>query len=444
MVSPVRTLSYCRISKQMPKFKDLLYPCLTAIVVALSPNAQALTQCVFNQDLFFDPDLFPNPPNGYIAGPFENESTALFAAKQAYFGPSGVYPVQTATQACKGQNISMDLLLVSGAGASEIGLFDTGDSFQLAAGQSLLVVTATRAICDDYGRGIVGTRQVVYAPGYVLTCRDASPRSISLTSIPEVRPAGTGGTTAITLTARVTTGAAPKPGVPVGLAVEVKPNSGGHDHHDATRPKGKLSAAQGVTDANGEVNVTFTAPEVSGVYTIKATCETCVNNPASREVKVKIPELLNIFALPFRDPKWAYPGIGQIPGRHTDNHYLTIAAATRLLGLAQKFNKIWPDAPRLTLNDASLEWGGKFDIPATWERNPLAHAEHRLGDNIDVRANSAPGAVPSGIRDTVFRWLRKASRRQENIPPEFVIESVNPLWENAGTQNEHFHLRLGN
>ena len=112
--------------------------------------------------------------------------------------------------------------------------------------------------------------------------------------------------------------------------------------------------------------------------------------------------------------------------------------------LPQKFKRIWPDAPKLTLNDASLAWGGKFDIPATWERNPRAHAEHRLGDNIDVRANSAPGAVPSNIRDVVFRWLRKTSRPEDNIPPEFVIESVNPLHEFIGTTNEHFHLRLGN
>lgn len=273
---------------------------------------------------------------------------------------------------------------------------------------------------------------------------DQRTNSLILNGLSEVRPSGTSGSNTVTINAKVTAGALPKSGVPVSFAVEVTPGSGGHDHHDTTRPKGKLSASQGTTDANGEVIVTFTGPEISGVHTIKATCETCTNSPASREVKVKIPELLNVFALPFRYPKWAYPGIGQIPGRHTDNHYLTIAAATRLLGLAQKFNKIWPDAPRLTLNDASLEWGGKFDIPATWERNPLAHAEHRLGDNIDVRANSAPGAVPAGIRDTVFRWLRKTSRRQDNIPPEFVIESVNPLREGIGTQNEHFHLRLGN
>jgi hypothetical protein len=61
-----------------------------------------------------------------------------------------------------------------------------------------------------------------------------------------------------------------------------------------------------------------------------------------------------------------------------------------------------------------------------------------------VRANSAPGAVPSNIRAAVFRWLRKTSLENDGIPLEFLIENVNPLWENPGVANEHFHLRLGN
>lgn len=271
---------------------------------------------------------------------------------------------------------------------------------------------------------------------------------ISLTVLtqtpPDPRPKGTGGKSSTDLIGKVTDGASPKAGVAVTFSVDVTVSTGGHDHHDSSRPKGSLSAAQGTTDANGEVKLTFTAPEIAGVHTVKATCATCTNSPASKEIQVKVPDLLPIFNLPFRDAQWAYPGIGQVPGRHSDNHYLTVAAVTRLLGITQKFNSIWPDAPRLTLNDASLAWGGKFDIPATWERNPRAHAEHRLGDNIDVRANAAPGAVPPNIRKVVFRWLRNESLAEDNIPPEFLVESVNALRESIGSQNEHFHLRLGN
>jgi hypothetical protein len=115
-----------------------------------------------------------------------------------------------------------------------------------------------------------------------------------------------------------------------------------------------------------------------------------------------------------------------------------------MLDIARKFRSIWPDAPRLTLNDASLKWGGKFDIAGTWQTNPNAHNEHRIGDSIDIRANFAQGAVPLAIRDKVLRWFRAESLPQDKIPPEFLIDSTTALRESIGAINEHFHLRLGN
>jgi hypothetical protein len=275
-------------------------------------------------------------------------------------------------------------------------------------------------------------------------CRElASPPNLQLIGPGQIRPTGTGGSSVVELVARVTDGAQPKLGVTVNFTVDVTPNSGGHEHHDASRPKGTLSPTQGTTDANGEVKLTFTAPQIAGIHTVKASCSGCTGSPAAKEIQVKVPDLLNIFAIPFRDASWAYPGIGAT-SQHSDQHYLTGAATWRMLEISQKFKKIWPDASKLTLNDASLVWGGKLDIPGAWEVDPQRHNEHRIGENIDVRANSAPGAVPSNIRQAVFRWLRKTSRPEDNIPPEFVIESVNPLHEGIGAVNEHFHLRLGN
>ncbi len=281
------------------------------------------------------------------------------------------------------------------------------------------------------------------------SCAAASaPNSIALTGPTETRPSNTGGTSSIQLTAKVVSGSQAKAGIAVSFTTGVSASSGGHDHDsairpDANRPKGALSVAQGATDANGEVKVTFTAPQIAGIHTIKATCVNCTNSPASAEIKVKVPDLLNIFTLPFRDPNWAYPGVGQT-GEHADNHYMTVAAAARMLDISRKYQKIWPAAPKLTLNDASLVWGGKFDIDGTWERNPQRHNEHRIGDNVDIRANTAPGAVPSKIRAAVFRWLGDSSLLEDNIPTDLVIDSVNPLHEGIGKINEHFHLRLGN
>lgn len=272
-------------------------------------------------------------------------------------------------------------------------------------------------------------------------------KSLSLTvsspSSKELRPVGTGGNSTAELVAKVVEGTTPKAGLAVQFTTDATANSGGHDHDNPPRPKAALAPASGTTDANGEVRFRFNATQISGVHTITATCNDCVNKTAVEKVTVKVPGLLNIFTLPFRDPNWAYPGVGQTDN-HLDNHYLTVAAAARLLDISRKYQKIWPTAPRLTLNDGSLVWGGKFDIDGTWDQNTQRHNEHRIGDNVDVRANNAQGAVPANIRDAVFRWLRKTSRQADSIPADFVIESVNPLHEGIGKVNEHFHLRLGN
>jgi hypothetical protein len=123
---------------------------------------------------------------------------------------------------------------------------------------------------------------------------------------------------------------------------------------------------------------------------------------------------------------------------------LTTAATYRLLEIASKYKKIWPAAPPLTLNDGSIKWGGKFDIDGTWDRSKARHAEHRIGDNIDIRANGNLGSVPANVRLAVKRWLENRSKDEDNIPEELSIESVNPLHEGIGEENEHFHLRLGN
>jgi hypothetical protein len=258
----------------------------------------------------------------------------------------------------------------------------------------------------------------------------------------EIRPAGTGGNSTVDMVAKVIDGTILKAGVDVQLTAEVIVNSGGHDHQDAIRPKGVLSQSTGTTDSNGEIQFKFTSTQIAGLHSITAVCNDCINKTATEKITVRIPDLVNIFTLPYRDAQWAYPGIGEAR-QHSDQHYLTVAAAARILDISRKVQKIWPAAPKLTLNDASLVWGGKFDIKGTWEINLKAHAEYRIGENIDIRANTRPGAVPPHIREEVFRWLRKASRPADNIPPDFVIDSVTPLWENPGVANEHFHLRLG-
>ena len=67
-----------------------------------------------------------------------------------------------------------------------------------------------------------------------------SQRTLSLSTTPnqkDPRPAGTGGVSTYELIATVTENGNPLEGVAVTFGVDVMANTGGHDHHDASRPK---------------------------------------------------------------------------------------------------------------------------------------------------------------------------------------------------------------
>jgi hypothetical protein len=115
---------------------------------------------------------------------------------------------------------------------------------------------------------------------------------------------------------------------------------------------------------------------------------------------------------------------------HPNNHYLTIAATGSVVWLAELYRTRFPSDPVLHLNDASLERGGLFDIKYTartqWWTPP--HEEHRKGTVIDVRANDAPGAVPSQNHSMFIDLAR-------DIGADAGLHSPR-------TDNQHFHVRL--
>ena len=131
---------------------------------------------------------------------------------------------------------------------------------------------------------------------------------------------------------------------------------------------------------------------------------------------------------------------------HKGNHYLTPEAATILLYMAASYHvedKFWQlqkvhkgrglytytPAPLLHLNDASLVWGGLFDLDADWEE---PHEEHRRGTVIDIRANSKIGAIPPQNFDE-FKKLAK-----------FYGADAGKMPHSFGLPNQHFHVRLLN
>lgn len=116
--------------------------------------------------------------------------------------------------------------------------------------------------------------------------------------------------------------------------------------------------------------------------------------------------------------------------RHPENYYLSDSAARNLEMLAEDYHFEYPDEPFVWLNDASLPWGGKFDLAGTWSGS---HSEHGCGISVDVRGNGSvsEGNIPAARR---ARFLEAARRNHVQVLPE-------PTQQHPSAP-PHFHLRL--
>ncbi len=261
----------------------------------------------------------------------------------------------------------------------------------------------------------------------------------TLTLTPESATIEPGKTYTFTATLTNQDGTPPAQPVPVSVKVDVDPTSGGHDHGEAyaTRPKGSVSPASG----NTALSITFTATEVSGTHKITATCDQCSNSPKTATVDVKVDGLHQI-----TDDPSLYVLIGGEPDKkHHDNHYLTDDAKSQLVVLAINYHFLYPNELVLHLNDASLVWGGKFDINGNWVGD---HGAHRRGTVIDVRANTASGNIPERLF-TDFEKL--ADGTQKNLAGSSVSANAelhcssgrDPSADNCvGDDNRHYHVIL--
>lgn len=268
--------------------------------------------------------------------------------------------------------------------------------------------------------------------------------SITLTSGAEVEPSN--GSTIKTLPFIATvidqSGQPTTSPVKVQISAKVDPASGGHSHVDSNRPRGGVANVKtcpsddecwsNTTDENGQVVFNFNAPEASGKYTITATCDGC-GNTETKSVDVKVKGLQPIPSSDF------YTFIGD-NDKHANNHYLTPEAAAILWQIAvsyqfeQQFKlqdtktmKYTIAPPILHVNDASLTWGGLFDIAGKWGS---PHVEHRRGTVVDVRANNADTAIPTQ-NFKAFKLLA-------------ADYGADAHFESPSIERRHVHLRLLN
>ena len=336
-------------------------------------------------------------------GTYDSPQSALDAAS-AYSG----YPFAAANEAqvCKGQWIEAHWIL--GQPIVVDPFYGYGG---YSAGRTIwpFIGEAIQGQCERGVDGIshvVSTRKVNFELYTTAVCAaDLAVGTLTLTGPTDARPLNTPGAAPVAFTAVVASGNQPKGGVLINFSVDVTPNSGGHEHHDVARPKGKLSPIQGTTDANGEVKLIFTAPEVSGIHTIKATCATCSNSPAAKEIMVKVPDLVPISPNSPRnaDGSYAYAltsvdGIHAGEGRyHKNQYYLTEQARQNLRALIDSFGAAgWGT---VALNDASLYWGGRYDIKGNWGG---PHQGHRDGREIDISFTRANNPISTSKQNDFY------------------------------------------
>lgn len=220
----------------------------------------------------------------------------------------------------------------------------------------------------------------------------------------------------------------------ISLETTVEPNSGGHVH-DINRPRGLLSnGAQAGTSLTGNTGsdgmaFTFRAPAPAGDHKIRATC---LDRNCTQEGPDKVwVGFKDIIEIPSSN---SYALTEVVNGQtvtigasaaHPANHHLTQEALERLAVAAEAYREIYPNNPRLHLNDASLERGGIYDISSTWAR---PHRCHSRGYSIDVRANDRAGAIPPGDR--------------QNFRERLESWGIPVGHEYQGLPQEHFHLYL--
>jgi hypothetical protein len=247
---------------------------------------------------------------------------------------------------------------------------------------------------------------------------------------------GKDGKSTLELIAKVMEGSTPKVGVAVTFKVDVVPMTGGHGHHDASRPKGEVVPNGNKTDSNGEIKLTFQASDVAGSHTITATCNDCTNKTVNKNVDVRVPDLQPLspnppqnaegkylYALTAKDPTH----VGTSGGRQRGEYYLTAKAIDNLQALVTNFAaENWGI---VAFNDASLVWGGLYDIDNDWMES---HQGHRIGEEIDISFTRANNPISEEKRKRVYKTLCDA--KKTSVPFKILYHTGGPA--------PHYHVYL--
>ncbi|MCW8901754.1 MAG: hypothetical protein OQK95_13905 [Gammaproteobacteria bacterium] len=240
----------------------------------------------------------------------------------------------------------------------------------------------------------------------------------------------------------------------VKLKIEIEPieQTGGHlgTTNHSTRPKinrtyGRLRKVgdnlnllgleiEGSTGTTG-LDFYYVAPEISGDYKLKITC---VDKECFHEDPTTV--YVGVDGLSSLGDRVIYKLIGKTE-YHNDNHYVDSQTRDKLARLVQRYNRYrqnykaeYPNIPVIHFNDASLIRGGTFDIKGTWKNK---HELHRVGTDIDVRANGASGSIPNNLFNTFKTFVKNVGCVADL---EFNTTITNAEGNTIIHPNRHFHL----
>lgn len=256
---------------------------------------------------------------------------------------------------------------------------------------------------------------------------------ITLNGPTVIQPLNTGKITTATITALVTSGGQPQPGISVKLSNTVEFTSGGHEaNHISARPLGTINGSTQtvslVSDASGTVKFKFTGPAAAGTHTIKAECDSCAS-PANHKIDVKVPGLVALTADTATPRQYTLVGNTAAPGlNHPSSHWFaptSLKVLEKVIGIMNTTG--WG---AVGVNDGSLPWGGLFDIYGKWA--PPSHQGHRDGTEVDI-SFTLPKSPTDALKKKTFDKL---------CEKENTTLDIQTLWHKDDGYKEHYHIYL--
>lgn len=223
----------------------------------------------------------------------------------------------------------------------------------------------------------------------------------------------------------------PVPNINVDFKTSIRsnqPNSGGHvdSLHSGSRPLGKLDKIRGMTNSNGCVATNFKPSHIAGIVGIDASIP---NVAVGMDILVGVPNLVYLY------DGTNYRKIGVL-NEHPSSHWGTQSAVNGLVQIADDYkfryygDDLIPELEKVSYNDMSLPYGGKFDLKLklqpkpNWNNNNSSHGEHRKGTNCDTRSNNIPRS----------RW--------EELNVIFRLRGSTDTLDETRRSDPHWHLRF--